>query len=187
MENGPPKKAKISPLLYAAAGLIGSGLFSAYTGYMPVREGSHPRSGGDSILTILVGTLLFALYFISDRFPGTYRDLKTDYHTVEYDFAEQFIRHVAEQMYSVECFIFEQEMLCDQIPFKRIEYPEIRARGPALVFEKSDETLLVIELFHLANGKYINSDEVIVEREHQQYYLRLVPISEALQFRQITE
>jgi hypothetical protein len=75
----------------------------------------------------------------------------------------------------------------DQLPFKHIDFPEVIARGPALVFEKADETLLIIELFHLANGKYINSDEVIVEREHQQYYLRLVPISEALQFRQITE
>jgi hypothetical protein len=124
--------------------------------------------------------------FISDRFSGTYSDVKADYHTVEYDFAEQFIRHVVEQMYLVECFIFEQGMLGEQIPFKRIEYPEIIARGPALVFEKPDETLLIIELFHLANGKYINSDEVIVERDHQQYYLRLVPIPEATQFQQIT-
>jgi hypothetical protein len=134
MENRPPRKAKISLQLYASAGLIGSGLFSASTGYTPVREGSHPRSGGDSILTILVGALLFALYFISDRFPEIYRDFKTDCHTVEYDFAEQFIQHVVEQTHLVECFIFEQEMVGDQIPYKRIEFPEIKARGPSTRF-----------------------------------------------------
>jgi hypothetical protein len=188
MENWPPKKPKITLLLYFGFALIISGLISVNTGYT---EGKgtppHPISQGDSILTILIGALIIGLYFISDRFPGTYDDLSADYHTVEYCFAEQFIDHVVERTHLVECFTLEDKTLRGQILFKRIDFPEIRARAPALVFEKSDGALLVIELFHLANGKYVNSNEVVLERAHQQYYLRLVPIQEATEFQQIAK
>jgi hypothetical protein len=187
MKSSPPQKTRITLLLYAGFSTIVSSVIISQTGSVDGKGYSRPAFKGESILTLLFGALLIALYFISDRFPGTYRDISPDYHTVEYDFSEQFIRHVVEQMYLVECFIFEQGMLGDQIPFKRIEYPEIIAREPALVFEKPDETLLIIELFHLANGKYINSDEVVVERGHQQFYLRLVPIPAAMEYKHITE
>src|SRR3979409_822287 len=145
MENLNPQKPKIEILLYFGSGFILKGLYSAYTGRDEGRVYSRFASLDSSILIILIGALLIALYFISDRFPGTYWDLKDNYHTVEYDFAEQFIQRIVDRTHLVECFIFKREVVGDQIPFKRIEYPELRAKGPALIFENSDEARLVIE------------------------------------------
>jgi hypothetical protein len=64
MENLNPQKPKIEILLYFGSGFILKGLYSAYTGRDEGRVYSRFASLNSSILIILIGALLIALYFI---------------------------------------------------------------------------------------------------------------------------